>query len=131
MVIESIHSHQDAMKSIIGKIESQLNPNEPNVLIGHAFDLGGKTFDSERILSVGGSGCVSGDLFSPFAYTALGHLHSPDAIRHPSIFYSGSLMKYSFSEVNQSKSVNIVDMKPHGSFTVERCPLIPKQICVK
>lgn len=124
---ESIHSHQDAMKSIIGKIEKKMNVNEPNVFIGHAFVLGGQTSDSERVLSVGGSGCVSGDLFAPFAYTALGHLHSPDAISHPSIFYSGSLMKYSFSEVNQSKSVNIVDMKPDGTFTVQKCPLIPKQ----
>lgn len=124
---ESIHSHQDAMKSIITKIETNMNRNEPNVLIGHAFVLGGQSSDSERTLSVGGSGCVSSDLYAPFSYTALGHLHSPDAIKHDTIFYSGSLLKYSFSEANQNKSVNVVDMKEDGTFTLKKRPLIPMQ----
>ena len=124
---ESIHSHQDAMKSIIGNIEQTINVNEPNVLIGHAFVLGGQSSDSERVLSVGGSGCVTSDLFAPFSYTALGHLHSPDAIKHDTVFYSGSLLKYSFSEANQKKSVNVIDMKEDGSFTVKKRDLVPKQ----
>lgn len=124
---ESIHSHQDAMKSIIGKIEKTMNANEPNVMIGHAFVLGGQSSDSERILSVGGSGCVTSDLYAPFSYTALGHLHSPDAIKHETIFYSGSLLKYSFSEANQKKSVNVIDMNEDGSFTVKKRDLVPKQ----
>ncbi len=123
---DSITSHQAAMKSIIGRIESGLKLDEPNVLVGHAFVTGGQTTDSERILSVGGSGSVDAELFAPFSYTALGHLHSPDAIKHDKIYYSGSLLKYSFSEANQSKSVNIVDMEPNGSFSVRKRPLIPK-----
>lgn len=79
---DTIHSHHDAMKALIGKMEETLNPNEPNVFVGHAFVLGGKTSDSERALSVGGSGCVGAELFEPFSYTALGHLHSPDALNH-------------------------------------------------
>lgn len=122
---ESIHSHQDAMKAIIGKIEENINPNEPNVFVGHAFVLGGKETDSERTLSVGGSGCVSADLFAPFAYTALGHLHSPDALRHEKVRYSGSLLKYSFSEVNQRKSVSIVEIKGDGSFDIRYHSLTP------
>jgi exonuclease SbcD len=113
----AIHSHQDGMKAIIDQIKEQLNPNEVNVFVGHAFVLGGDTTDSERVLSVGGSGCVTQDLFEPFHYTALGHLHSPDAIKHPKIRYSGSLLKYSFSEVTQRKSVTIVDMNELGDFT--------------
>lgn len=124
---ETISTHQDAMKAIIGKIEETLNPNEPNVFIGHAFVVGGKTCDSERTLSVGGSGAVSEDLFAPFSYTALGHLHSPDAIKHDKIFYSGSLLKYSFSEASQRKSVSIVEMKGDGSFHVRHHPLKPKR----
>ncbi|MGG5253554.1 exonuclease SbcCD subunit D [Neobacillus sp. SM06] len=117
---DSIHTHQDAMKAIIGKIEQNLNPHEPNVLVGHAFVLGGSTSDSERTLAVGGSGCVSADLFSPFSYTALGHLHSPDAIRHETVKYSGSLLKYSFSEAKQKKSISIIEMNENGSFQ-HRC----------
>ncbi len=113
---DSIHTHQDAMKAMIGKIELNLNPIEPNVLVGHAFVLGGSTSDSERTLAVGGSSCVSSDLFAPFSYTALGHLHSPDAIRHEKVKYSGSLLKYSFSEAKQNKSISIIEMNPDGSF---------------
>ncbi|WP_110929715.1 exonuclease SbcCD subunit D [Bacillus massiliglaciei] len=123
---DSISSHQDAMKVIMGRIEEKLNPNEPNVLVGHAFVLGGKTSDSERILSVGGSGCVSADLFEAFHYTALGHLHSPDAIKHPTVYYSGSLMKYSFSEAKQKKSISIVEVNDQGEFDLRYRTLTPK-----
>lgn len=123
---ESIHSHQDAMKAVIGKIEESLNPNEPNVFVGHAFVLGGKTSDSERTLSVGGSGCVGAELFDPFSYTALGHLHSPDAIKHSKVRYSGSLLKYSFSEAKQEKSISIIEMKDNGQFDLRIRSIVPK-----
>lgn len=122
---DSIHSHQDAMKRVVGRIEESINPNEPNVFVGHAFVLGGKTSDSERVLSVGGSGCVGVELFAPFSYTALGHLHSPDAIRHETVKYSGSLLKYSFSEAKQRKSISIIEMNPNGTFSERRRSLVP------
>ncbi|WP_160719159.1 exonuclease SbcCD subunit D [Bacillus sp. USDA818B3_A] len=123
---DSIHSHQEAMKALIGKIEETLNPNEPNVFVGHAFVLGGQTSDSERVLSVGGSGCVGAELFAPFSYTALGHLHSPDAIHHEKVKYSGSLLKYSFSEAKQKKSISIIEMDEKGNFTQRYRSLTPK-----
>jgi len=123
---DSIHSHQEAMKALIGKIEENLNPKEPNVLVGHAFVLGGQTSDSERILSVGGSGCVGAELFAPFSYTALGHLHSPDAINHEKVKYSGSLLKYSFSEAKQRKSISIIEMDEKGNFSHRYRSLTPK-----
>ncbi|WP_409253866.1 exonuclease SbcCD subunit D [Bacillus sp. SCS-153A] len=124
---DSIHSHHDAMQAIIGEIEKNMNPSEPHVFVGHAFVLGGKTSDSERTLSVGGSGCVGAELFSPFHYTALGHLHSPDAIKHDRIKYSGSLLKYSFSEAKQRKAVSIVEIDEKGDITMEEKILTPKQ----
>ncbi|QED47663.1 exonuclease SbcCD subunit D [Cytobacillus dafuensis] len=124
---DTIHTHQEAMKSVIGKIEDSLNPNEPNVFVGHAFVLGGKTSESERTLSVGGSGCVSADLFEPFSYTALGHLHSPDAIKHEKVRYSGSLLKYSFSEAKQEKSVSIIEIDEKGKLDIRSRSLTPKK----
>ncbi|WP_335871987.1 exonuclease SbcCD subunit D [Bacillus sp. 2205SS5-2] len=124
---DSISSHHDAMKAIVGKIEESLNPNETNVFVGHAFVLGGKETESERTLSVGGTGCVGAELFAPFTYTALGHLHSPDAIQHQTVRYSGSLLKYSFSEAQQRKSVSIIEFDDKGSFTREERSLQPKR----
>lgn len=122
---DSIHSHQDAMKALVGKMEETINPNEPNVLVGHAFVLGGQTSDSERILSVGGSGCVGAEVFEPFSYTALGHLHSPEAIKHDKVKYSGSLLKYSFSEAKQNKSISIIEIDDKGKFTHRSRSLVP------
>lgn len=123
----SIHSHDDAMRAIVERIEGRIDHSVPGVFVGHAFVLGGKTTDSERVLSVGGSGCVSCDVFSPFQYTALGHLHSPDAIQHERVRYSGSLMKYSFSECRQRKSVSIVHINESGEVNVEERLLTPER----
>lgn len=123
----SIASHEDAMKAVIAKMEETINPNEANVFVGHAFLLGGLQSDSERTLSVGGSDCVHADIFKPFHYTALGHLHSPNAINHPTVYYSGSLMKYSFSEAKHTKSVSIVTIDEKGNHTVQYRNLSPKR----
>jgi DNA repair protein SbcD/Mre11 len=124
---DSIHSHHDAMEAIVKRINQVMNPEEPHVFVGHAFVLGGKTTDSERTLSVGGSGCVGSEIFDSFHYTALGHLHSPDAIKHDTVRYSGSLLKYSFSEASQRKSVTIVEMGENGSFDLSERTLTPRQ----
>ncbi|MFD1705287.1 exonuclease SbcCD subunit D [Siminovitchia sediminis] len=122
----SIHSHHDAMNRITWEIEKNMDPDAVNILVCHAFVLGGKTTDSERILSVGGSGCIGSDCFSPFTYTALGHLHSPDAIHHDSIRYSGSLLKYSFSEAKQRKSVSVINIESNGQLTIKERGLTPR-----
>ncbi len=123
---DAVHTHQEAMRAIIDKIEKNMNHREPNVFVGHAFVLGGQVSDSERTLSVGGSGCVGAELFAPFSYTALGHLHSPDAIRHDTVKYSGSLLKYSFSEAKQNKSISIIEMNENGEFEQRYRSLAPK-----
>ncbi|MEW9502509.1 exonuclease SbcCD subunit D [Jeotgalibacillus marinus] len=120
---KDLTSHHDAMKAVVEKIVEKMDLSVPNVFVGHAFVLGGSTSDSERTLSVGGSGCVGGELFLPFTYTALGHLHSPDAIKHDTIHYSGSLMKYSFSEAKQRKIVKVVEINEEGAVTVTEKPL--------
>lgn len=123
----SIQSHHDAMGRVTWEIEKTMDADAANILVGHAFVTGGKTTDSERILSVGGSGSVDSECFSPFTYTALGHLHSPDAIRHETIRYSGSLLKYSFSEAKQRKSISIIEIDASGQLTINEKALIPPQ----
>lgn len=47
-------------------------------------------------------------------YVALGHLHKKQTVTNKPcpVVYSGSPIAYSFSETNQDKFVNIVDLKP-------------------
>lgn len=125
--IKNIHSHDDAMKVMTDNIRDNMDKSKRNVLVGHAFVIGGEISDSERPLSVGGSGVVGTENFKDFDYIALGHLHRPQKIGSEKIRYSGSLMKYSFSEANQKKSIYIVDMDVSGNVKIVEKSLKPKR----
>jgi DNA repair protein SbcD/Mre11 len=116
---ETIHTHNDAIFSIVNSIEKNMDKNSRNVLIAHGFVIGGESSDSERPLSIGGVEYVDSNIFKPFNYTALGHLHSPQNIGSNRIRYSGSLLKYSFSEARQKKSVTIVNLDKYGNVQIE------------
>jgi DNA repair protein SbcD/Mre11 len=127
-----ISTHDDAMKKIILNIEQAINSNERNVMITHGYithlgEQGQYTSESERPLSIGGTDLVSSDYFSMFNYTALGHLHAPQKAGAENIRYSGSLLKYSFSEANQKKGITIVELDQLGKAETRHTPLIPKR----
>lgn len=82
--------------------------------------------ESERPLSVGGAGTVSADLFEDFDYVALGHLHAPQVVSSRCI-YSGSPLKYSFSEAEDVKSVVIVDISDSGTVSPRLIPLTARR----
>lgn len=126
----SISSHDDGAKAVLEPITEKMNPEQRNVCISHGFVAGSEdpeTSESERPLSIGGSEVVSAKHYTSFDYTALGHLHRPQKILKDSIRYSGSLLKYSFSEANQKKSVTLVDLKDKGDITVEERILSPRR----
>lgn len=88
--------------------------------IAHAMVAGSLTSESERPLVIGGSANVGTDVFAPFNYTALGHIHRPQRMGAEHIRYSGSLLKYSFDEANHNKSFTIVDMDAVGACQIEQ-----------
>lgn len=94
------------------------------VCLAHCFALGGAPCESERPLSIGGSGLVDPSCFASFSLTLLGHLHRPQQITD-TVFYAGSPLKYSFSEVDHRKQAAIYDLAADGSFTREVIPLAP------
>ncbi len=127
-----ITTHDDAMKKILNKIGQAINSDERNVMITHGYitHMGGQAefiSESERPLSIGGTEFVSSDYFNIFNYTALGHLHAPQKAGAEFIRYSGSMLKYSFSEVNQRKGINIVEIDKAGNAQITFAPLIPKR----
>ena len=66
---------------------------------------------------------VPAELLADFDYVALGHLHGRNAIKHPSIQYSGSPLKFSLSEAHQEKGVFLVDTT---AATRRFIPLVPE-----
>ncbi len=107
------------------KTHNQQNGRFRTVVIGHCFLDGGDDCESERPLSVGGADRVSAKNFKAFDYTALGHLHGPQFKLKNKIRYSGSILKYSFSEEHHNKSVTIVDMDAKGKCVIEKIGLNP------
>ena len=125
-----VSSHDDALQAIVNAItdsEASLTKGTTRrtVVLSHCFIDGGEESESERPLSVGGADRVSQRHFLPFNYTALGHLHAPQYKGAEHIRYSGSILKYSFSEERQKKSVTLVEMNAKGDCEIEKIPLKP------
>lgn len=119
---EQVKSYDQALAYVISRLP--VDPGKRNVLLTHQFITGAKTSDSED-LSVGGIDHVEADHFGSFDYTALGHIHRPQKARGEYIRYSGSPLKYSFSEADKEKSVPIVELKEKGNISLQLHPLSP------
>lgn len=132
---ENIKNHDLAMQRIISEILNDFNEDERNIAIAHGYVTQMKEdnfetleeSDSEKPLSIGGTEYINSKHFEKFNYTALGHLHGPQKVGSDKIRYSGSLMKYSFSEVNQKKGITIVDINEKGDIELEIYNLKPRR----
>lgn len=111
---QSVSTHDEAHQLLTQQICQHFQPSHKNVLISHCFVDGAIESDSERPLSIGGSDRVSHEHFTSFDYVALGHLHQPQKKGEEYIRYSGSLMKYSFSEQHQRKGMTLVELDESG-----------------
>lgn len=128
---ESIITYQDAFAAYMKR--QKINLDETNILITHQFIAGNKEViksESEAILSVGGSEIIDVSLVKQFDYVALGHIHAPQQISRDTIRYSGSLMRYSFDEVKQKKSIVDVSIA-NKKVTYQLVELKPKQDLIK
>lgn len=124
---ESLLDHNLAVKALVDDILKKGSEKNRKILIGHAFVAGGSETESERPLSVGGSGAVSPSVFKGFDYVALGHLHRSQKAGNSNIRYSGSILPYSFEEGTIEKSVTLVDLGEKGYCKFETIPLVPKR----
>ena len=116
---EEVHSFEEAEKALSDHVLSLLpegGKGMRKIALAHAFAAGGSPSESERPLSIGGYDRISDTVFAPYDYTALGHLHRPQktAADSEKMQYSGSLMRYSFDEVNQKKGVIVGTIDGNG-----------------
>jgi exonuclease SbcD len=122
---EDVSTYDEAHTFLVDLISATKSSSIPNVLISHCFIDGSQESDSERPLSIGGSDRASYQPCRDFDYVALGHLHSPQYRGEQHIRYSGSLLKYSFSEQHQKKGVTLVEIDSDGLKSHRHLPLIP------
>ncbi|MBU3087498.1 exonuclease SbcCD subunit D [Clostridium gasigenes] len=132
-----IKTHNDAMNKIVNSIKQTLNTKERNIVMAHGYVTYSKNdkeelvileeSDSEKPLSIGGTDLINSSCFEGFNYTALGHLHGPQKVGSNKIRYSGSLLKYSFSEIKQKKGITIVNIDSNGKIEIELFEFKPRK----
>lgn len=120
---ETIETYQDAIQQIIN--HTPIDPTQRNILVAHQFIMGASRCESEE-LSIGGLDQIDASIFSAFDYVALGHLHGPQWIKKDTIRYCGTPLKYSFSEVNHTKTVTYLEIQEKGTILFECIPLVAK-----
>ena len=121
---EDINNYTDACRVAIENM--QVNKEELNILIAHQFVTGATRCDSEEI-SVGGLDNVDVTVFEDFDYVALGHIHGKQTIGRDTIRYSGTPLKYSFSEKNHVKSVTVIEIDSKKDISVREVNLTPRR----
>ena len=117
-----ISSYTDAVSKVIENMHLDIGIR--NILITHQFVTGASRTESEDI-SVGGSDNVNADVFRDFDYVALGHIHRSQSCGSEYIRYSGTPLKYSFSESKDTKSITVIDIKEKGTIKLDFIPLTP------
>jgi exonuclease SbcD len=119
----SIRGEEMAMQRVIDAMKQLFLPGHLHFLVSHCFAAGSSTCDSESTMFVGGSGSVPTDLFSPFDYVALGHLHGPQKAGETGR-YAGSPLKYSIDEEKQKKSFVMLETE-QNQVSQTLVPIIP------
>ena len=111
-----------------------IDQTKRNVVLSHqlvtAFGTAPDRADDE--IKLGGLDNVDFSVYDVFDYVALGHVHRPQRVGRDTVRYSGSPLKYSFSEARYDKSCVLVDLgekpadaAPGECAKVELVPLVP------
>ena len=117
-----ITSYTDAVKAAVDAMS--IDRDERNILVTHQFVTGAVRTESEEV-SVGGSDNVDACVFADFDYVALGHIHRSQKCMSEYIRYSGTPLKYSFSEAKDQKTVTVLDIGKKGELSLDFAPLSP------
>jgi exonuclease SbcD len=114
------------MGRVIAGMASAFRPDRVNVLMGHLMIHGARLGGGEQELTIGMAYAVAPSRLPGTAtYAALGHIHRPQAVPAapcPTRF-AGSLLQLDFGEVDQDKSVVLVEAKAGKPPRIEEVPI--------
>ncbi|TWH79321.1 exonuclease SbcCD subunit D [Sedimentibacter saalensis] len=119
---EKISSYADAMEVVLKNIKQNFKEGNSNILMCHCFVSGSVLSESDRTAMVGGSSVVPSGIFDGFDYVAMGHLHKAQD-RGYNIRYSGSPIKYSFSEAGHLKTITMLEIE--NGIKYEELEIVP------
>lgn len=121
-----------ALRAVLGACA--IDQGKRNVVLSHqlvtAYGTAPDRADDE--IKLGGMDNVDVSVYDAFDYVALGHVHRPQRVGRDIVRYSGSPLKYSFSEARYGKSVTLIELgekKPGDDVgecvSFELIPLVP------
>ena len=121
-----------ALRAVLGACA--IDQGKRNVVLSHqlvtAYGMAPDRADDE--IKLGGMDNVDVSVYDAFDYVALGHVHRPQRVGRDTVRYSGSPLKYSFSEARYGKSVALIELgekKPGDDVgecvSFELIPLVP------
>lgn len=111
-----------------------IDQGKRNVVLSHqlvtAYGTAPDRADDE--IKLGGMDNVDVSVYDALDYVALGHVHRPQRVGRDTVRYSGSPLKYSFSEARYDKSAALIELgekKPGDDVgkcvSFELIPLVP------
>jgi DNA repair protein SbcD/Mre11 len=114
------------MGRVMAGMASSFRADRVNVLVGHLMIHGARLGGGEQELTIGMTYAVaSSRLPGTATYAALGHVHRPQAVAAapcPTRF-AGSLLQLDFGEVDQDKSVVVIEATAGKPPRVEEVPI--------
>lgn len=121
-----------ALRTVLGACD--IDQGKRNVVLSHqlvtAYGTAPDRADDE--IKLGGMDNVDVSVYDAFDYVALGHVHRPQRVERDTVRYSGSPLKYSFSEARYEKSAALIELgekKPGDDVgecvSFELIPLVP------
>jgi len=130
--VEIGDDYSAALSAVVGGCE--IDTNSRNIAISHQLVTAG-AWSPERAddeIQLGGVDNVDVSIYDAFDYVALGHVHRPQRVGRDTVRYSGSPLKYSFSEARYDKSAVLVELGPKAPgdgvgacVSFELVPLVP------
>lgn len=121
-----------ALRAVLGACA--IDQGKRNIVLSHqlvtAYGTAPDRADDE--IKLGGMDNVDVSVYDAFDYVALGHVHRPQRVGRDTVRYSGSPLKYSFSEARYDKSAALIELgekKPGDDVgecvSFELIPLVP------
>ena len=123
---DEILSYDETIKKIIEK--ENIDETQRNIILTHQFVtcIGEEVERTDfETISLGGIDNVDISNYDKFDYVAIGHVHRPQRIGRDTARYAGTMLKYSFSEVNHKKTIPIIDFKEKGNINIKLVELTP------
>ena len=119
-------SYDEMMRTVIKHLD--IDTKKTNILVAHQFitNAGKPPEKSEsEIVSLGTLDNIDVSVFDDFDYVALGHIHKPQIMGRDTVRYSGSPLKYSFSEKDDKKAMVLIEITSNKKIKQELIPFKP------